>query len=163
MIFLTVGTQFAFDRLVKAVDEAADSGSLYDRIYAQIGETSYVPRNFEYVKFLDKATLDDCIAGASAVISHAGMGIISVAMENSKPLLVVPRRKKYKEVVNDHQVAIAKKYEQYGHLLVVYSEEQLPDKISQLQFFVPRPRQSQEPVVAERICRFLNGIHPVGT
>jgi hypothetical protein len=37
MIFHTVGTQFAFDRLVVAIDEAAGRGFIYDKIYAQIG------------------------------------------------------------------------------------------------------------------------------
>jgi UDP-N-acetylglucosamine transferase subunit ALG13 len=160
MIFLTVGTQFAFDRLVGAVDEAVAKGLVYDTIYAQIGETSYVPRNFEYVRFLDKTSFDDHIAGASAVMSHAGMGIISIAFEKYKPLLVMPRRKKYGEVVNDHQVIIAKKYEQLGHLLAAYAETELPDKITQLRTFVPKPRQNQAYMVAERIRRFLSEICP---
>jgi UDP-N-acetylglucosamine transferase subunit ALG13 len=49
MIFLTVGTQFPFDRLVRAVDEAFDNGAIDEEVFAQIGETSYRPRNFEQV------------------------------------------------------------------------------------------------------------------
>ena len=60
MIFLTGGTQFPFDRLVKAVDETVSNNGLDEQIYAQIGATSYRPRNFEAVKVL-------CSAGAAAV------------------------------------------------------------------------------------------------
>jgi len=157
MIFLTVGTQFAFDRLVSCVDEAAGRGLVYDKIYAQIGETTYTPHNFEYVKFLDKSSFDKYVMESSAVISHAGMGIISAAMNAGKPLLVMPRQKKFGEAVNDHQSAIAKKYEQFGHLLAAIAESELPGKIVHLKKFVPKPRQDQAAAVSQRIKIFLNG------
>ena len=68
----------------------------------------------------------------------------------------MPRQKKFGEVVNDHQVAIAKKYEQYGHLLVALTETELPEKIVQLKTFAPKPRHNQASEVADRIKRFLN-------
>jgi beta-1,4-N-acetylglucosaminyltransferase len=156
MIFLCVGTQFAFDRMVRAVDESAGKGLFDEKIYAQIGETTYIPHNFEHVKFLDKESFDKWVAEATRVISHAGMGIISAALDANKPLLVMPRQKKFGEVVNDHQVAIAKKYEQYGHLLVALTETELPEKIVQLKTFAPKPRHNQASEVADRIKRFLN-------
>jgi len=36
MIFLTVGTQFPFDRLVKAVDETVRKNGLDEQIFAQV-------------------------------------------------------------------------------------------------------------------------------
>lgn len=36
IILLTVGTQFSFDRLVKAVDDALDNGLVDEEIFAQI-------------------------------------------------------------------------------------------------------------------------------
>ena len=156
MIFLTVGSQFAFDRLVMAVDDAVGKGLIDDKVFAQVGETSYSPRNFEYVKFVDKKLFDESVTKASAIISHAGMGIISAAFEKNKPLLVMPRRKKYGEVVNDHQVAIAEKFEQNGHLLAAYDANEFSEKIILLRTFVPRPRQNQASAVAERIRRFLS-------
>jgi UDP-N-acetylglucosamine transferase subunit ALG13 len=158
MIFLTVGTQFAFDRLVIAVDEAVATGLVCDKVYAQIGETSYVPRNFEYVRFLDKTSFDKQVIEASAVISHAGMGIISAALDANKPLLVMPRLKRYREVVNDHQLAIAKKFSELGHILVAYDTEDLPERIRQLKTFVPRERKANPDAVADRIRNFLNNL-----
>ena len=104
MIFLTVGTQFPFDRFVRAVDNIFDQGLIDEEIFAQIGETSYKPRNFESVVSLEKKVFDERFKGASSVISHAGVGTIMVALKNHKPLLVMPRMKRYKEHVNDHQV-----------------------------------------------------------
>jgi UDP-N-acetylglucosamine transferase subunit ALG13 len=156
MIFLTVGTQFPFDRLVKAVDKAAGINGFDEKIVAQIGDSSYCPKNFEAAPSVEKAVFDQYFAEANSIISHAGMGTITMALDHRKPLLVMPRMKKYGEVVNDHQLAIARKFEQLGYLLVAYNSEDVPDKIKQLKSFVPQERRSCAEVVATRISTFLN-------
>jgi len=109
MIFLTVGTQFPFDRLVRAVDDIIEEGLISEALFAQIGESSYKPRNFESVACLEKGIYDDYVKQASSIIGHAGMGTINMALYNHKPLLVMPRLKRYNEVVNDHQLAVARR------------------------------------------------------
>jgi UDP-N-acetylglucosamine transferase subunit ALG13 len=156
MIFLTVGTEFSFDRLVKAVDDAVENGLVDEQIYAQIGQSSYKPRNFEYIEPLEKKAFDNQAEKASSIISHAGTGIITLTLAQNKPLLVIPRLRKYGEVVHDHQVWIARKFEQLGHILVVYDVKDLPDGIRRLKNFVPRKRQANPRVVADRIGRFLD-------
>ena len=156
MIFLTVGTQFPFDRLVKAVDVAAGAGRICDEIYAQIGNSAYRPRNFEYIKFLEKRLFDDCVEKASRIISHAGIGTIAMAMDSNKPLLVMPRLKKYGEVVNDHHVAIAQRFEEMGYVFAVYDTDQFQQKIGEFLSFVSRPRGNNAEAVIDRITRFLN-------
>ena len=155
MIFLAVGTQFPFDRLVKALDECLDTGVIDDEIFGQIGETSYRPRNFRSTSFLEKKEFDRTLMKASRVIGHAGIGVIRTAMENDKPLLVMPRLKKYHEVVHDHQVEIARKFEKLGHILVAYSEEDLSLKARELQNFIPSKREVQIDSVVKRISDFL--------
>lgn len=156
MIFLTVGTQFPFDRLVRAVDEAAGTNGFDEHIVAQIGESSYCPENFDAAEALEKAVFDRHFSEADSVISHAGMGTITMALDQRKPLLVMPRLKKYGEVVNDHQLTIAKKFEQLGYLLVAYNAEDVPAKMKQLKSFVPQKRRPCPDVVAARIATFLN-------
>jgi len=158
MIFLTVGTQFPFDRLIKSVDQAFDGRLINEEIFAQIGETSYKPLNFESVVSLEKNVFDKRLKEASSVISHAGMGTITMALKNHKPLLVMPRLKRYREHVNDHQVATARKFEELGHILAVYDAKDLPNGIRKLKNFVPRERKSNPEAVADRIHRFLNSL-----
>jgi len=107
---------------------------------------------------LEKNVFDKRLREASSVISHAGMGTITMALKNHKPLLVMPRLKRYREHVNDHQVATARKFEELGHILVAYETEELPVKIEELKTFVPRKREAQPHAVAERIARFLNDL-----
>jgi len=156
MIFLTVGTQFPFDRLVKAVDEIVSKNGLDEHIFAQVGTTTYRPRNFEAVSSLEKTLFDKHFSEADSIISHAGMGTIMMALESGKPLLVMPRLSKYGEVVNDHQLAIARKFEQLGYLLAAYGAEDVTEKMKQLKSFVPQDRQSEAKIVADRISIFLN-------
>ena len=158
MIFLTVGTQFPFDRLVKGVDQAFDGGLIDEEIFAQIGESSYKPCNFESAASLEKKAFDKYLKESSRIISHAGMGTITMALDNNKPLLVMPRLKKYGEVVNDHQAAISRKFEELGHLLAVYDVEDLPDGIRKLKNFIPQERKANPDAVADRIHRFLNSL-----
>jgi UDP-N-acetylglucosamine transferase subunit ALG13 len=155
MIFLTVGTQFPFDRLLRAVDDAIGNGTAVEEIYAQIGDSKYVPRNFKGVASLQKAEFDKYLANASAVIGHAGMGTITAALEHNKPLLVMPRLEKFGEVVNDHQVGIAKRFEQAGLLLAAYTAEEIPQCLAKLKTFVPKKRECATEAVVERIARFL--------
>jgi len=158
VIFLTVGTQFPFDRLVKAVDDLVGLGTLQEEVVAQIGDSGYEPRNFHAVPSLDKKTFDDYFRRASAVIGHAGMGTIAMALDGGKPLLAMPRRKKYQEVVNDHQVELAVRFEALGHILVARDERELPAKMTQLKTFVPQPRQANPDAVIQRISRFLERV-----
>ena len=158
MIFLTVGTQFPFDRLVRAVDQAIASGGVDEEVFAQIADSAYRPCHFEAVPYLEKDAFDKRMREASCVISHAGMGAITTALDNRKPLLVMPRLKKYREVVNNHQVAIAQNFERLGHLLVAYREEDVSEKIKALRHFVPVEREKCAAAVVQRISDFIEQV-----
>lgn len=158
MIFLTVGTLFPFDRLVRAVDDAVAAGLVEQPVFAQIGRTSFVPRYIKHVEALDKCTFDNKVADAAYLISHAGIGSITMALKYGKPLLVMPRMKRYKEHVNDHQVGTARKFEELGHILVAYDVRDLPECIRRLKNFVPKDRKATPHAVAERIRRFLDDL-----
>ena len=158
MIFLTVGTQFPFDRLVRAVDDFCDEHELDEEVFAQIGDGTYKPRHFETAASLDKATFDDHVERSSAIIGHAGMGTITLALEHGKPLLAMPRLKKYGEVVNDHQVGLAEEFEALGHILVARDPGELAARLPQLRSFTPQRRVASPEAVAERIGGFIQSI-----
>jgi beta-1,4-N-acetylglucosaminyltransferase len=158
MIFLTVGTQFPFDRLVRTVDELVGKGAIAEEVFAQIGDSPYVPRHFDAVASLDKQAFDEQFSTASAIISHAGMGTIAMALDQGKPLLAMPRWAKYGEVVNDHQEALAIKFAACGYILLARDETELPEKIRLLKSFVPQPRRADPDSVVRRISLFLNSL-----
>lgn len=156
MIFLTVGTQFDFDRLVKAVDDAVGQGVIDEEVFAQIGDGKYEPKNIKFAKMLEKQDFDDKLAEASAIISHAGIGTITTAINLNKPVLVMPRLKKFGELVNDHQLHTACKFEELGHVLAIYRSEDLPAKIELLKLFTPKVSENQVLAVVNRVKRCLD-------
>jgi UDP-N-acetylglucosamine transferase subunit ALG13 len=131
-LFVTVGTQYPFDRLVRTVDEWAD-GHPQAEIFAQVGPGRYVPRNIRSVRFIDA---DECVRRAEwadLVIAHAGMGSIITALELSKPIVVMPRRAELGEHRNDHQLGTTRKLLAQGKVIVAFDEAHLREKLNQLQ------------------------------
>lgn len=158
MIFLTVGSQFPFNRLVEAADSAIGAGLIQGKFFAQVGRGGYHPKNMEYAEILDKGAFDRYFQKATGIISHAGMGTIAMALEYGKPLLVLPRLRSLGELVSDHQVATARKFSELGHILVAYSVLELPEKLKLLKSFAPHKRIARPELVARRITKFIDQI-----
>jgi UDP-N-acetylglucosamine transferase subunit ALG13 len=102
MIFVTVGTQFPFDRLIAAVDKWVEDGAS-ELVFAQTGVGGYQPRHFQSAPFLSPQLYEQYAQGADVIVSHAGMGSIITALRYSKPIVVVPRIYAFGEHRNDHQ------------------------------------------------------------
>jgi len=143
-----------FNRLFELVDAAVGSGAISDDVFAQIGESSYAPRNFKYERFIEKGRFDTLVDEASIVIGHAGIGVIIQCLEANTPLLVLPRLAKLGEHVNDHQVSTAQKFEQLGHVLS-FCEADFSQKLEQLKSFTPLQREPNVKGVSERVSKFL--------
>lgn len=107
MIFVTVGTQLPFDRLVAAVDDWAENHR-DEAVIAQIGDCNRPPRNLDWVQSIDQIQFRKLMHDANLIVSHAGMGTIFMAMELKKPLIVMPRRADLGEHRNEHQLATAR-------------------------------------------------------
>lgn len=158
MIFLTIGTQYPFERLLRAVDEACSQNLFEEELFGQIGTSSYQPRYFKFSESLDEERFNDFVSRSTAIIGHAGVGTISIALKHNKPLLTMPRLARYREHVNDHQVGLARKFESAGHILVAYTQLEIPEKVRQLRDFLPRRRESQTQMVVLRIEKFLTKV-----
>jgi UDP-N-acetylglucosamine transferase subunit ALG13 len=158
MIFLTVGSEIPFDRLVRAVDELAARAALREEVFAQVGRGGYVPRNFPSVELVERGEYDKCLRQCRAVISHAGMGTIMKCMEMEKPLLAVPRRKQFGEIVSDHQLGTARTFESQGDLLVAYDTNAIVSRLPQLFSFRPPSKREGPQEVIRCIRDFLQSV-----
>ena len=131
MIFVTVGTDMPFDRLVRIVDLWACEQRRTD-VFAQIGEKGREPAFLQFSRFLNPAEFNRRFASASLIISHAGMGTILSALYFGKPILVMPRRASLGEQRNEHQLATAHRLLELGKIDVAFDENELRDKLNQL-------------------------------
>jgi UDP-N-acetylglucosamine transferase subunit ALG13 len=131
VIFVTVGTQLAFDRLIAAVDGWA--GQSGDReVFAQIGPSRLRPQHIDHGRFVSPQECADRMRAADAIIAHAGMGTILTALEMGKPLLVMPRRAELGEHRNNHQLATATRFSDRDGVMVALDEIELAAKLDEL-------------------------------
>ena len=108
MIFVTVGTQLPFDRLVGAVAVWAQQNP-GQQVVAQTGAGRADYAALTCHAHLDQGAFADMFKAADVVVAHAGRGSILTAAELGKPIVIMPRRSDLAEHRNDHQSATAAK------------------------------------------------------
>jgi UDP-N-acetylglucosamine transferase subunit ALG13 len=132
LIFVTVGAQMPFDRLIRAVDEWAYSRGKRSDIFAQIGTSDYQAKAIEVARFLDPLEFRRRVEAANVIVAHAGMGSIITALEYNKSIVVMPRRAELRETRNDHQVATAARLSQKHNITVANDQFHLLQILDQL-------------------------------
>lgn len=112
MIFVTVGTQLPFDRLLHAADlwaERHPDTELFGQT-CTLGPDNYRPRHFPHAPRLEPEEFDRRCARAQVIVAHAGTGSLITAMSLGKPILLMPRRAAQGEHRNDHQLATVDRF-----------------------------------------------------
>lgn len=143
MIFVTIGnTTQGFRRLLEAVDLLAGKGMLGDeKIFLQTGSTlNFRPSYCEYEPFLSMDEFQQWVGKADLIICHGGCGTLLQTVRLGKVPVVMPRRKKYGEHVNDHQVQLIEALASEGRSIPAYEPEDLPEAIAEAR------RRNSQPV-----------------
>ena len=132
MIFVTVGTHYlGFERLIKKMDEIA--GRTDEEIVAQIGSTKYKPKNMKYFNFVEEEKkIIELYKKSRIVIAHSGAGTLLNILHLKKPLIVIPRLKKYNEHIDNHQLELTEVLNDSGLATVVYDVENLEDVLKNM-------------------------------
>ncbi len=131
MIFVIMGMEVhPFDRLARAVDELARTGALGEDFFVQLGACTYEPRHAQFERFLSFGDICEQIQRASVTVTHAGAGSTLVCIEQGKHPVMVPRRSRDGEHVDEHQLPFAEKLEAAGLVTVVREMEELPAAIT---------------------------------
>lgn len=128
MIFVTVGTQLPFDRLIDTVDNWCSQSSV--KVFAQIGPSSKSYQNVTHKPFLEPIEFDQYFNDADLIIAHAGMGSILTALTYGKPLIIMPRKASLGEHRNDHQIGTARQFSSRPGITVAWNETQLVDLLT---------------------------------
>jgi UDP-N-acetylglucosamine transferase subunit ALG13 len=152
MIFVTVGAQMPFDRLIRAVDDWATSRGRVD-VFAQIGPSDFHPKSIETTRFIDPKEFRNRVQAATVIVAHAGMGTVITALEFGKPIIAMPRRGDLRETRNDHQVATATRLSEQGRIMVALDELQLIKRLDQ--FTTSEAMDRIEPYASPRLVATL--------
>lgn len=149
MIFVTVGNVTQnFRRLLEAIDQIAGAGILKEQsVIVQSGSNSYfasrhcVTRDFfppdEYRQMIDEAQV---------IVCHGGAGTLYHVFQAGKVPVVMPRRRKYGEHVDD-QYQFVKALAEEGRVIAACEPDELAEAISraselQRRSAPPKPAQA---------------------
>lgn len=159
MIFITVGSQkFQFNRLLKEIDVLIENKIIKEEVFAQIGYSDYIPKNFKYVDFLNQEEFNLKIKESSLVITHAGTGVIINALKNDKKVIGVPRLSKFNEHVDDHQIQLIDEFTSLNFIEGVYEMNDLSDKIRKVKSKKYNKYVSNTEQILESINNFIEGV-----
>ena len=156
MIFVAVGTQkFPFNRLLKGIDDLIEQGKLEDEVFAQIGHSDYVPRNYQYKEFLSKEDFQAKISSCDVLITHSGVATIIAGMRLEKPVVVVPRFAKFAEHVDDHQLQIAESFSTKNLVLMCKNITKLAQTVQEARTHVFAKYVSQKERIVNTLREYL--------
>jgi UDP-N-acetylglucosamine transferase subunit ALG13 len=139
MIFVTVGTDQPFDRMLRVIDSWARENLRKD-VFAQIGKGAWEPEYIDFAEFLEPSEFQRRLKDATLVISHAGMGTILTALLNGKTILVMPKLALLGEHRNEHQSATVRKMMNLGNVNVAFDEDELRQRLEHLDQLKPPTR-----------------------
>ena len=124
MIFVALGTQKqSMHRLIEYLADRKEE------IVIQNGHTVVSYQHMKSLGFITYGEMEKWIKKADLVITHGGGGTIFLALRHHKKVIVVPRLKKYREHINDHQVEFSNYLDDRKYVLTAYSKDDLNYKI----------------------------------
>jgi len=146
MILVTLGTQDKkFIRLLTEIDRLIELKVIQDEVIVQAGFSSDYKSN--YMKIFDlisKDEFDKLIKDATLLITHGGVGSILTGLKYGKKVIAIPRVKKYREHVNNHQIQIVENFNTEGYIIGINDINQLQTAILKIDDFKPRKYQSNK-------------------
>jgi len=152
VIFVTVGSDKGFPRLLHAVDCLKVRGLIQGDVLLQIGRTpDFSSAVCSVVRFLSPAEYEQRMRNATVVICHGGAGTMIQALQAGKVPIVMPRRVKYGEHVDDHQLEGAQELAAAGRIILVQEPKELPAAIQ-----IARSRSAPPPVRPVRMIELVS-------
>lgn len=122
MIFATVGSHptYRFDRFLAALEALPG-----EDLFVQHGPGEPPANAARAVEWMTFAEILTAMESAEHVLSHAGAGTILCAARAGQTPIVFPRLRRFGETVDDHQLELARRLAEDGHVIVAESESEL--------------------------------------
>lgn len=160
MVFVTVGTQDKqFKRLLEEVERLIKNGKITDTVVAQIGNTKFKTdldsKFMHLIEFTTQREMEALIQNAEFIITHGGVATIIEALNINKKVIAVPRLKKYKEHVNDHQLQIVENFNDSGYIIGTKGVEDLEKALERVEDFVPKKYNSNNEKFVDRLVNCI--------
>ena len=133
MIFVITGTEaYPFNRLIEKIDRLKENKKIQDDVFIQLGSCTFVPEHCSWKQWLSFSEMKEHINNSNIVITHAGAGTTLLCLELGKKPLLVTRKKKYGEHLDDHQVPFARMMEKLQYAFVAYDVESIENYLGEM-------------------------------
>lgn len=158
MILVTLGTQDKkFYRLIKEIDDLIRRKKIKEEVIIQAGSSSnYKTDRMKLINLLPMDEFERLLNECDLLITHGGVGTILSGLKKNKKVIAVPRLKKYKEHVNDHQVQIVNNFSDEGYILKVENINTLYDVIEYSKSFKPKKYKSNNKKFVESLSKEID-------
>ena len=157
MIFVCVGSrEYPFNRLIEKLDQLLEKGAITDTVFAQIGQSTYLPKNYQYKRFLSVDEFKEYQSKADLIISHGGTGALISALSMSKQQLAVPRLVKYGGHIDDHQLQVTEVLAKEGYLRRVLDMDDLLETIESFKINPISKVYNRPSLVTKIIVDYIN-------
>jgi len=119
MIVVTLGTiPYPFNRALLWIDKLLKEGLITEPIFIQYGMSDIsILASHADITAASTVTSEELLAlvdKARLVISHAGQGSTQMLAARGASFILLPRLKRYREHIDDHQLGFAKSVESFG-------------------------------------------------
>lgn len=139
MILVLLGTQNnSFHRLLEEIQKNIDNGNIKEEVIVQKGYTKFESKDMKVYNQLPIDEIKKLVSKADLIITHGGVGSIIDSIEQGKKVIAVPRLKKFKEHVNDHQIDIIKSFDEMGYIIGIEDVTQLSEALERAKKFKPK-------------------------
>jgi len=157
LVFVTLGSQkFQFNRLLQELDRLIEDNVLKEEVFAQIGYSDYLPKNYKYKDFLSREEFIEYEQNADCVITHGGTGAIIGAVKKGKKVIAVPRLAKFGEHVDNHQLQLISQFSEMKLIIPCYEMESLANAYFSAKDMETLEYKSNTEKYIEDIEKFLN-------
>lgn len=156
MIFVTVGTQIPFDRLLKSVEKQIELGNIKEKVIAQAGVTNFKSDKMKIVGFIPMDEFKKIIEESKIIICHGGVGTITDGLRNNKVVIACPRLEKFGEAKNDHQKQIVENFGNAGFIIPLLNIKDLDKALEKAKTFKPKMYKSNTNNMINLLENYIN-------
>lgn len=128
--FVSVGnSRYQMHRLLSAVCNF--SKHLPQPVFVQNGHTPFDCSGVKSRAFVSQQQFEQSLIKADVIVLHGGGGSILQANKIGKVPVVMPRLAGWREHVDDHQLAICRKLEEMGKVVLLEQPDNLLEAVTQ--------------------------------
>ncbi|MDR1522314.1 MAG: hypothetical protein LBS28_05660 [Streptococcaceae bacterium] len=138
MIFVLVGTQDSpFLRILKETEKAIKDLNLKEKVYAQVGKTSFSSKLITTQKYFVGKEYEKLIYKARILITHGGAGILFKGIHLGKKIIAIPRKMELGEHNDNHQNELVTKLSKLGY--IYEAKNSVKKALLDIDAFDPKP------------------------